>query len=602
MLQFKPWLKVCLLACVFSISIRLLASDNSGSSNDLSARTQVASLRTFANRSDFEEAIAGLVKEDFEEGRVLSGEMVEFVPPLNAMTNNAAFSRGEIQNGIELMTNPASNNLILVGRNVWGSPSKCIAVFGMTTTLEVAFSGEVRCVGMDVACFSSHDDVTVEIYAKNDVLISSQTMRTDPGGRFYGVSADVNIFRMELTSDASSVAVDNISFGRFQSGIGSMEPTPAATLLCPYFEVDYVSPFGSGMDTQIYVQNISNNQALAHVMLFTRFGIASENFDLELGPFESETFHLWDVFNGIVPQADCQGGYLLDEIESWFSGGSTILDLIPTCECPIRSITTLRAYHSGYMSPNTGLCGDYSSGNQFARGYLLVDVVNVPHAGWPWEAGYFSNGGIGRASNKNALLGSFSLVDPLNNQAIGNNMVHIQASSSHSALTTEGNYTFYGAYVSGEARDNREPLATKWAVGFSMENPVDSTRFIYWRDTKTITEPLICGASPFWFPLDTAEIFVYQEDGSELTPGSWIPFPRVCDVVEVGGPHLPVPFTSGWMTVDFNSVLGSDPFGETSQGVVMPLYQSNGRFGVGFTGLQLDNASQYNKVKKRGRR
>lgn len=385
--------------------------------------------------------------------------------------------------------------------------------------------------------------------------------------------------------------MDDIAFGNDVKGMGYLDVTPAATLLLPYFEVDFQQPAGLGMDTEVVLHNQSPSQAIAHLMFFTTLGVPTESMDLVMAPHSSETFLIGDLFRGTVPQGNCNGAYLGDMIPLWHAPDISVIDLVPAVACPIFSMGTFQAFHTGMPSPHTGLCGDLGSTGSHAVGFLLIDHVKVENAGYPWESGYFVQGGLGRASNANVLSGWFSLIDPQNNQAIGNSLVHIEASSTHTPAITHGTYTFYGAWVNETAADNRESLATRWGFNFSLEAPVENANLIYWRDTKRITAPMTCGTAPAWFPLDTAEVVIFAADGtSELLPSLYLPFPAQCGMVALGSAAFPVSPSKGSIAVDFNDVPHPTLFGTRSQGIVMPLFSTLGRFQSGFTGFQLDNA------------
>ena len=79
-----------------------------------------------------------------------------------------------------------------------------------------------------------------------------------------------------------------------------------------------------------------------------------------------------------------------------------------------------------------------------------------------------SPGGSGDATNQNVLWGDYFYVNSAQNLADGNPLVHIEASATNPETSTSGQYTFYGRYDTPpfNADDNREPLATNFAIRF----------------------------------------------------------------------------------------------------------------------------------------
>src|SRR5438874_490658 len=60
---------------------------------------------------------------------------------------------------------------------------------------------------------------------------------------------------------------------------------PAATLLLPYFEVDFVSTARTAQTTLFTVTNVSRLPQVAHVTLWTDWAYPALNFNLYLTPY-----------------------------------------------------------------------------------------------------------------------------------------------------------------------------------------------------------------------------------------------------------------------------------------------------------------------------
>src|SRR5207244_6897419 len=72
--------------------------------------------------------------------------------------------------------------------------------------------------------------------------------------------------------------------------------TPAATLLLPYFEVDFVSTARTARTTIFTVTNVSAQPQIAHVTLWTDWAYAALTFNVYLTPYDTQSVNLYDVF------------------------------------------------------------------------------------------------------------------------------------------------------------------------------------------------------------------------------------------------------------------------------------------------------------------
>jgi hypothetical protein len=70
-------------------------------------------------------------------------------------------------------------------------------------------------------------------------------------------------------------------------------------LLVPYWEADPSDP--SGVDTLVTIQNASATAIVAHVTLWTDYGIPTTTFDFYLTGYDQETFSLRSAMNRFVP-------------------------------------------------------------------------------------------------------------------------------------------------------------------------------------------------------------------------------------------------------------------------------------------------------------
>jgi hypothetical protein len=234
---------------------------------------------------------------------------------------------------------------------------------------------------------------------------------------------------------------------------------------------------------------------------------------------------------------------------------------------------------------------------------------------FPGDAGYFAPGGTGDATNQNVLWGDFFFVDPANNLAFGDSLVHIEASATNPETSVSGQYTFYGRYVAWTAADNREPLVTNFAARYLLGGLFDGgTEYWVWRDSKVVQGPFTCpsvaGVRPSWFPLGQEGITIFDEQEQAEVPetfpfspqppqSSLIPFPAEAQSTVLGGSSFPIPFDFGWIHLDLNTFVaaaGNNPLEDpnAAQAWVIDPMRAQGRFSVGYGANQLDSATSAN--------
>ena len=98
---------------------------------------------------------------------------------------------------------------------------------------------------------------------------------------------------------------------------------PAATLLLPYFEVDFKSPQTSAKQTLFTVQNVSPTPQIAHVTLWTDWGYPALNFPIFLTGYDVQGINLYDVFARAIIAPNSAGG------------GTSFNTPVPFSECRI---------------------------------------------------------------------------------------------------------------------------------------------------------------------------------------------------------------------------------------------------------------------------
>ncbi|MBV8200955.1 MAG: hypothetical protein JOZ15_10070 [Acidobacteria bacterium] len=360
----------------------------------------------------------------------------------------------------------------------------------------------------------------------------------------------------------------------------AIQETPAATLLLPYFEVDLST--GYGKNTQVTVGNAFYTPQLVEAVVWSDLGVPIFSFDIYLAGYQDVQFDLRTILEyGNLPQTappsgsypSCQGN-------------------MPPAQIPASSLVTYQQALTGQAAPAVGnLCAGRNLGDTIARGYVTLDAAAVCTLKVPSDPGFFAAGGQGDYTNNNTLYGDFAYVNTSLGQAEGHPLVHMVADAAAPQLSTSGNYTFYGKYVSWTAIDNREPLATEFAARYVPAG----TDLIVWRDSKVSQSWFNCNTLPSWYPLGQEGLWDMADSGTYASLNNLKPFGAVAQRVHVGGAALPVPYSSGWLYMDLNTYVAAagynPPVDDTvSQAWVLTSSTIGGDVTIGNPAIRYDSA------------
>src|SRR5215208_3327449 len=270
--------------------------------------------------------------------------------------------------------------------------------------------------------------------------------------------------------------------------ICTIDDVPAATLLLPYFEVNFGA--ADGVTTLFSINNASASAVLAHVVVWSDLSVPVLDFNVYLTGYDVVTINLRDILTGTFPQTASDGQDPDNDISPQ---GQFSQDInFASCEgqLPINPVVgelpaSWQAALMGNFASHLGGCAGFDFGDETARGYVTVDTVNNCTLRFPGDPGYFISGGQGDATNQNVLWGDYFYVNPGENFAQGETLVHVEASATDPETSVPGEYTFYGRYTGWLASDNREPLSTNFATRFVNGPPfAGGTDLLVWRDSK----------------------------------------------------------------------------------------------------------------------
>ncbi|MCA9285349.1 MAG: hypothetical protein KDB94_11825 [Acidobacteria bacterium] len=390
----------------------------------------------------------------------------------------------------------------------------------------------------------------------------------------------------------------------------TIEATPAATLLLPYFEVDIDN--ADGVDTFISVNNASNESVLTHVIVWGDWSVEALDFNIYLTGYDVQTVGLGLIIrDGILPRTARStsvspiGPY--SGSAPSYPGCSGILPYTnPALDAEflahLQSILT-----GGPSSYYGGLCGGENYGDNIARGYVTIDVVHDCTLLTPCDPGYFtSEGGVyyeGLGGYENVLWGDWYMIDYANNFAQGDTLVHIEAvqPGDQAGMAAISAGSFYNRCVIAEDgfttpwADLRESLATTFATRFYQNAAfTGGTDFLVWKDSQYPHDRgYSCGGGPFWWPLPEAQVVFFDEQENPETvctispcPQEDVLFPNETNRVSVT--DIDVTPESGWVYMNLNQNFGA-PYSYLAQAWVSAIHSAEGRFSAGLSAIQLDS-------------
>lgn len=395
---------------------------------------------------------------------------------------------------------------------------------------------------------------------------------------FFGPLRRLSRARVRL----SSVCLIAAALGAFPVLAGPLEHSclagdrPAASLLFPYFEVDLAA--ADGTTTLISIGNAGAQPTVAHVVMWTDWGLPTVAFDIGLDADQVRTFNLRALLAGEIPL-------------------SAVIDGFPSCALPVPPIPIdveeLRARHTGRPA-SSGLCyGSGRLGPTVAIGYLTVDTLrDCGHDAIPGDLGYFDDG-AGLATNDNVLFGEFFLLEPGENFAQGIDAAPLVADGE---LFAAGAFdTFYRPRGVGDA-DDRAPLSSQHRARFLDGGGFGGTTdlLVWHAGIGADAEPKTCGGGPFDDNLNLPYLsFTLQNEAGETLDDVGFTPPALAFRVPIGGPEIPLaPDQFGTVEVDataFACPLLIPCVAEPLQSWVASLIRADGRYSVGVEATRLDD-------------
>ncbi|HEX2834308.1 MAG TPA: hypothetical protein VHW00_14965 [Thermoanaerobaculia bacterium] len=285
---------------------------------------------------------------------------------------------------------------------------------------------------------------------------------------------------------------------------------PAATLLLPYFEVNFRQ--NQSETTVLTITNVTSTAQVARVTFWTDRSYPVINFNLYLTGYDTIRLNLFDIIARGIIAPDLGTGSAISP-EGPYSGPNPNLDLSRCDELPgaIPQVYVRRmqeALANGNVPAFGSLpgCPNVGGVHTNAVGYATIDVVRTCGFLFPSDPGYIEN----EIAFDNALTGDYEQVNPTAGTEASNPLVHLRAIRKESNGKTEFPRTFYSRYQNGGTADARQPLPSTFAARW-VDEPSKQTSYKIWREGVTGANAA-CGDYPANGAIPVSEIVVWDEE------------------------------------------------------------------------------------------
>jgi len=383
----------------------------------------------------------------------------------------------------------------------------------------------------------------------------------------------------------------------------------AATLLLPYFEVDFNAPSTEAVTTVFTIVNTSKNPQVARVTIWTDLGFPACYFNVFLTGYDVQLIPMYELIArgnfpyttsavGHGPSSAATNPHFNTEIWCDRVGGSVGPNFVRRLQ---KMLTTGERDEPGCR---------VGMQHEHAVGYVTVDVVNSCAIDSPLTDAYWKEDIL----FDNVLTGDYQRINPnttTGNYAGGNPLVHIRAvpegGMAGSAPNTPLPYTFYDRYTPRNARhiDRRQPLPATFAARFINGGPGGfNTSYAIWREGVVGPETSECPyEANAKLRLFTPMIVRFDEHENSVVStgcgeeGCVYPTTGATSAMSSASPVLPPPASSdlaGWIWINLDNGAGAQRDGpystrRASQNWIVVQMYAEGRYGVDFDATSIVN-------------
>jgi hypothetical protein len=357
---------------------------------------------------------------------------------------------------------------------------------------------------------------------------------------------------------------------------------PAATLLLPYFDVDFNATPETADTTVFSITNVKPSPQIARVTIWTDLGVPALSFNLFLTGYDVQKIDLYDVLSASrVPATSStseEGTLSLSNnanpniLPSAYSLCTSLPGALPS--------SVMAGVRDALTSGNTGTCVRAGTRHPHAVGYATVDVMATCKPTLPTETKYFTeellfdNVFIGEATRRTGGIST------------GATVVHLRAipggGPASIPLNTDLPYTFYDRYTPrnlengfNRTADRRQPLPSTFAARFLQLPDLFKTDMIIWREGVNDATSCADAARNAALPVADEIRFDEHENPTGLASGIVIGpplsapvYPETSSTPTAAGffPAFPSGDAGGWLYLNLNNG-GSTAYSVTTNGI-----------------------------------
>jgi hypothetical protein len=275
---------------------------------------------------------------------------------------------------------------------------------------------------------------------------------------------------------------------------------PAATLLLPYFEVDFNSPQTTAQTTLFTITNVTQIPQIAHVTIWSDWSFPVLDFNIFLTGYDVQAINMYDILGPRATIAPASGtsNQTTEGARSLLNNQNPLFLPAAASSCTVLPGAIpgniLQDVRTGLTTGLYSSCGTSRIGGTHtnAIGYVTIDVAANCSTTLPTDPTYYS----GELLFNNVLIGDYQQINPnptTGNYAGGNPLVHIRAipeggAAGVAAVATNLPFTFYDRYTPAATRtiDRRQPLPSTFAARFIQGGTgAFNTNFKIWREGVT---------------------------------------------------------------------------------------------------------------------
>ena len=323
------------------------------------------------------------------------------------------------------------------------------------------------------------------------------------------------------------------------ANVCAFDAVPAATLLFPFVQYDYVND-GAGGTTLFSITNVSSEAQVVHITLWTDYSVAILDFNILLTGYDVQTLNIRDILaSGILPVTGGTDSNVGDPPNSdgpvsetntlngaWINGlladpeGTAVLtcdigdpqDYGDGIDAPIlaffqswlmksqaagaRDYSTCTAAESSVIG--TWWLDDDFNAERMTWMYITADIVTECNLAFPNDltGQYFQF----LQGSDNVLIGDVIWLDPVGGFSEAVNAVHLEADEDLWSVATplldpvtlvDSGFpiSFYGRYANHTTPPPpwafREPLGTAWGFRYITDEAAEASTWIRaWKGTS----------------------------------------------------------------------------------------------------------------------